>query len=71
MKRSVLVVAITGVISASMLLSCSGEDKSEETHQSDHMHTTEYYCPMKCEGEKTYKEQGDCPVCGMSLVEKE
>ena len=27
-----------------------------------------YYCPMKCEGEKTYKEHGKCPVCGMNLV---
>ena len=27
-----------------------------------------YYCPMHCEGEKTYDESGDCPVCGMDLV---
>lgn len=28
-----------------------------------------YYCPMKCEGEdKTYAEEGSCPVCGMELV---
>ncbi len=29
-----------------------------------------YYCPMHCEGEKTYPEPGDCPVCGMHLVEQ-
>ena len=29
-----------------------------------------YYCPMHCEGEKTYDEQGDCPVCGMDLLEQ-
>lgn len=28
----------------------------------------EYYCPMHCEGEKTYRTPGDCPVCGMDLV---
>jgi heavy metal translocating P-type ATPase len=28
----------------------------------------EYYCPMHCEGDKTYKDPGDCPVCGMHLV---
>jgi heavy metal translocating P-type ATPase len=28
----------------------------------------EYYCPMKCEGEKTYDQPGRCPVCGMYLV---
>jgi heavy metal translocating P-type ATPase len=27
-----------------------------------------YFCPMKCEGEKVYKQPGDCPVCNMHLV---
>ena len=29
-----------------------------------------FYCPMHCEGDKTYSEPGDCPVCGMDLVEE-
>ena len=29
-----------------------------------------FYCPMHCEGEKTYSKAGDCPVCGMDLVEQ-
>lgn len=29
-----------------------------------------FYCPMHCEGEKTYNKAGDCPVCGMPLVEQ-
>ena len=28
----------------------------------------EYYCPMFCEGDKTYPENVGCPVCGMDLV---
>lgn len=28
-----------------------------------------YYCPMHCEGDKTYDQSGNCPVCGMFLVE--
>ncbi|QNJ97074.1 heavy metal translocating P-type ATPase [Constantimarinum furrinae] len=32
--------------------------------------TGTYYCPMHCEGEKTYDAPGDCPVCGMDLVEE-
>lgn len=28
---------------------------------------TKYQCPMKCEKEKTYDKQGNCPVCGMKL----
>ena len=27
-----------------------------------------YYCPMLCEGDKTYDHFRDCPVCGMDLV---
>jgi Cu+-exporting ATPase len=26
-----------------------------------------YYCPMHCEGDKTYDKLGNCPVCGMNL----
>ncbi len=28
-----------------------------------------YFCPMKCEGEKTYDQPGRCPVCNMKLKE--
>lgn len=29
-----------------------------------------FYCPMRCEGDKSYEQSGDCPVCGMDLVEE-
>lgn len=29
-----------------------------------------YYCPMHCEGDKIYDKDGDCPVCGMDLVQQ-
>ncbi len=29
-----------------------------------------YECPMFCEGDKTYTEEGSCPVCKMDLVPK-
>ncbi|WP_224489926.1 heavy metal translocating P-type ATPase [Robertkochia flava] len=29
-----------------------------------------WYCPMHCEGDKTYDQPGDCPVCGMDLVKQ-
>lgn len=32
--------------------------------------TGKFYCPMLCEGDKMYEEPGDCPVCGMDLVEE-
>jgi len=28
-----------------------------------------YQCPMKCENEKKYNQQGKCPVCGMNLLQ--
>lgn len=28
---------------------------------------TLYQCPMQCEGDKTYTEEGSCPVCKMDL----
>lgn len=33
--------------------------------------TGTFYCPMHCEDDKTYNKPGDCPVCGMDLVEEQ
>jgi len=30
-----------------------------------------YYCPMRCEGDKSYDEPGECPVCGMHLKKEQ
>ena len=35
-----------------------------------HGGTGVFYCPMRCEGNKTYDHPGHCPVCGMDLVEE-
>ena len=32
--------------------------------------TGKFYCPMQCEGDKVYDKAGDCPICGMDLVEE-
>lgn len=34
----------------------------------DNSGVQEWYCPMQCEGDKTYPENVGCPVCGMDLV---
>jgi len=49
--------------------SCSHQDQSEEQNVNG-QGTGKYYCPMQCEGDKMYEEPGDCPVCGMDLVEE-
>lgn len=33
--------------------------------------TGAFYCPMHCEADKTYDQPGDCPVCGMDLIEEQ
>jgi heavy metal translocating P-type ATPase len=42
---------------------CSGHTKKVDT-----IHKV-YSCPMKCEGEKVYSSEGNCPVCNMNLKE--
>ncbi len=44
-------------------------DKKEKAPKSQGTGT--FYCPMHCEGDKTYDKPGDCPVCGMDLVEEQ
>lgn len=48
----------------------SGESNEEEPSEASGHKTGVFYCPMHCEGDKTYDEPGDCPVCGMDLVEE-
>jgi Cu2+-exporting ATPase len=45
------------------------EDKKKK--QPKGIGTGTFYCPMHCEGDKTYNKPGDCPVCGMDLVEEQ
>ena len=43
----------------------------KQKSQSNSNGTGTFYCPMHCEGDKTYDKPGDCPVCGMDLVEEQ
>ncbi|MGB4973670.1 MAG: heavy metal translocating P-type ATPase, partial [Cyclobacteriaceae bacterium] len=57
-------------------ISMQGDHSNHDHHQKEKHQkpkgkgTGTYYCPMHCEGEKTYDQSGDCPVCGMDLVEE-
>ena len=51
--------------------------EGQHSHKHHHVHSTtvtserqkeQYYCPMRCEGDKKYAEPGNCPVCGMHLI---
>ncbi len=45
--------------------------KKEKKPKTQEKGTGTFYCPMHCEGVKTYDQPGDCPVCGMDLVEEQ
>jgi len=45
--------------------------KEEKEEQTKGKGTGTFYCPMHCEGDKTYDKRGDCPVCGMDLIEEQ
>lgn len=68
------------------LVAVGRESETRHKHHADtghkHHHSTQhkhignqhvhgYYCPMHCEGNKTYDKPGDCPVCGMDLLKEE
>ena len=63
-------------VSKTPVSSCCSSQKKENHDQHKkaqpvaHQQNTSgiYYCPMHCEGDKTYNKPGDCPVCGMDLV---
>src|SRR5690554_5981054 len=42
--------------------------QKKEARRASQSEGTTFYCPMHCEGDKTYDKPGDCPVCGMDLV---
>ncbi|NQV63276.1 MAG: copper-translocating P-type ATPase [Cryomorphaceae bacterium] len=45
-----------------------GHSVKEKTIKQKEKRTGNFYCPMHCEGDKTYQKPGDCPICGMDLV---
>jgi Cu2+-exporting ATPase len=59
----------------------TGHEQEKHVKHDNHQHhhsaqyhkdsSGEYYCPMRCEGDKVYDEPGDCPVCGMHLKKEE
>lgn len=55
------------------LLNHSKSKHSHHHHAQETLKVTDdmagrYYCPMFCEGDKTYDSNVGCPVCGMDLV---
>jgi Cu2+-exporting ATPase len=47
---------------------CCGMSHHNVKNETSSENNSAYFCPMKCEGEKTYPQPGNCPVCNMHLV---
>lgn len=69
MKKSILSLPFAFMALASVTFTaCKNSPKpAEKAEVTKKVAVVEYQCPMKCEGDKTYTEMGECPVCGMDL----
>ena len=65
MKKTIYLISVIVTLA---LTSCNNEPKTE-AHNDSEMTQTQYACPMKCEGDKTYDKPGQCPTCKMDLKE--
>jgi len=68
MKKTLLVLsfAVMAIFSASFT-ACDCEDSASNDAKTEQVAEAQYQCPMKCEGDKTYSEPGECPKCGMDI----
>ena len=79
MKKQIVTIgaAMLFVVGSVTFIGCGNSEDGEHTENHEHAEgeeheevaETAYYCPMKCEGEKTYADENTpCPTCGMDLV---
>lgn len=68
--KTVRIILMLTAVAASLSFSACSSGTQNSSHSSEHSEAASptYHCPMKCEGEKTYAEEGKCPVCTMDLV---
>ena len=70
MKKMNIKIAAILLIGSISIIGC-GESKSKDSETKTEVTAEAYYCPMKCEGDKTFADKDTkCPKCGMDLVKK-
>ena len=67
MRRKLNSTRFFSLIVLSLLIVSCKNGGSEHDHSSHVAVGNEYICPMRCEGDKTYAEPRNCPVCNMKL----
>lgn len=72
MRKKLNSISIIWLFVVGVFLSCKNEH-SQDNHQNHLQEHDNYICPMGCEGDKTYPQPGNCPICNMTLqlVEEE
>ena len=72
MRKKLNSISIIWLFVVGVFLSCKNE-QSQDNHQNHLQEHDNYICPMGCEGDKTYPQPGNCPICNMTLqlVEEE
>lgn len=67
MKKSLLIVSLV-LLGATALISCGSNPGKEKKSETKEVASVQYTCPMHAE--VLSDKPGDCPKCGMALVEK-
>ncbi len=68
LQQALLAAGLHYTITAKSHNTCSHHDSKQQ--KIDQHGNGVFYCPMFCEGDKTYPTQSGCPVCGMDLLEQ-
>ncbi len=68
MKTKWIMPALMALALGVAALGVTGCNKSEHEHSDAHAH--KYTCPMKEHSDVVQDKPGNCPKCGMKLVEK-
>lgn len=66
-----LILKITLGLALIAAYSCGGDHTAAPAEENKQVVAAIYKCPMACEGDKTYSEEGLCAVCNMKLEKVE